>query len=58
VPISWTNRQHSESKPKLTEMGSQYLFNSPTPFVGAGGQLECLLTIGVEFVLSSGLSTI
>jgi dolichol-phosphate mannosyltransferase len=26
VPISWTNRQHGESKLKLTEMGSRYLF--------------------------------
>jgi dolichol-phosphate mannosyltransferase len=26
VPISWTNRRHGESKLKLNEMGSRYLF--------------------------------
>ena len=26
VPISWTNRQHGESKLRLTEMGSRYAF--------------------------------
>jgi len=26
VPISWTNRRHGESKLKLQEMGSRYLF--------------------------------
>jgi dolichol-phosphate mannosyltransferase len=26
VPVSWTNRQHGESKLRLTEMGSRYAF--------------------------------